>query len=173
MKRRSSIERFWSNVIMGLECWEWQASLVDGYGQFMGNGQTRAHRFSWELVNGAIPEGMHVLHRCDNRRCVRPDHLFLGTHQDNMDDMVQKGRSLAGDRNPSRTNIARMMRGSGHVRAKINEAQALEIRLRYQSGTCQRQLAEEYGISMAAVYYVLRGVSWKHVGGPRSEARVR
>ena len=75
-------------------CWIWMAGRFDtGYGSFWLNGtDVRAHRVAYELYVGAIPEGMWVLHRCDIRECVNPDHLFLGTHQDNMDDMARKGR---------------------------------------------------------------------------------
>ena len=80
------------------ECWEWAASLDGrGYGQIKnGKSMSRAHRISWEYYNSQIPEGMHVLHRCDNPVCVNPHHLFLGTHQDNMRDMARKGRSTKG-----------------------------------------------------------------------------
>jgi hypothetical protein len=76
----------------------------DGYGQFSCGHRNeiywhRAHRFSWALVHGEIPEGMWVLHRCDNPPCVNPDHLFVGTHEDNMSDMVRKGRQAKGARN--------------------------------------------------------------------------
>lgn len=87
-------ERFWAHVAQSEGCWEWQASVFrTGYGQFRDGGRSmRAHRVAWELVNGPIPEGLHVCHRCDNRKCVRPDHLFLGTRSDNMQDMSAKGR---------------------------------------------------------------------------------
>lgn len=87
--------RFWSKVRKGDGCWEWQAKRFDnGYGSFAvsRNKNQGAHRVAWELTNGPIPAGMSVLHHCDNRPCVRPDHLFLGTQLDNMRDMLAKGR---------------------------------------------------------------------------------
>src|SRR5690606_18431715 len=95
-KPKSLEERFWSKVTKGESCWEW-GGYVDkqsGYGKLaMRPGPpTGAHRVSWQLHNGPIPEGMWVLHSCDNPKCVRPDHLFLGTPLDNSRDMVSKGR---------------------------------------------------------------------------------
>lgn len=85
------METFWSKVDKTGECWVWVAGrFVTGYGAYRNQG---AHRVSWGLMNGPIPAGLFVLHRCDNPPCVRPDHLFLGTHTDNMHDKVAKGRA--------------------------------------------------------------------------------
>lgn len=94
---RGAIERFWSKVEKGPDCWDWQASLMQrGYGQFTVRGVPfRAHRFSWTISNGHPPDGMMVCHSCDNRRCVRPSHLFLGSALDNHDDMAGKGRRVS------------------------------------------------------------------------------
>jgi len=91
-----AIERFWSKVdVRGRdECWEWQASGSKGYGRLMMDGVTwGAHRLAFTLVKGRIPDGMCVLHSCDNPPCCNPAHLFIGTHADNMRDMAKKGRS--------------------------------------------------------------------------------
>lgn len=94
-KKIDPIPRFWSKVRKSKGCWIWTAAAsgVGDYGYFWsGSAMVRAHRFSWELHNGPIPEGLKVLHACDVPLCVNPSHLFLGTMQDNSDDMVQKGR---------------------------------------------------------------------------------
>ena len=94
--RRSLAERFWPRVRKGDGCWEWQGHRSShGYGKIgCGGKDIGTHRVAWELAHGPIPAGMHVCHRCDNPPCVRPDHLFLGTHSDNMRDLAEKG--LAG-----------------------------------------------------------------------------
>jgi len=102
-------ERFWEKVEKRGpdECWEWKAYREKtGYGQLqVGTYETpdatRSHRIAWELTNGPIPDGLHVCHHCDNPPCCNPTHLFLGTHQDNMDDMLAKGR----DSKPPRVHV--------------------------------------------------------------------
>lgn len=87
-------EKFWSRVAYGDDCWEWtKARTTTGYGKFYSAGKHwRAHRVAYELTHGAIPDGLLVLHRCDNRLCVKPDHLFLGDYRDNILDCMAKGR---------------------------------------------------------------------------------
>lgn len=84
--------RFWAKVEKGDGCWNWTAANVRGYGRIsINNRMFRAHRVSYEMHRGPIPEGLEICHRCDNPRCVRPDHLFVGTRSDNIRDRVAKG----------------------------------------------------------------------------------
>lgn len=139
-------ERFWSKVVKrDGGCWEWTAATFRGYGQVSYEGKVRrAHRVSWEITHGRIPGDLCVLHRCDNRACVNPDHLWLGTRPENAADMVAKRRQARGNR---------------HGRRKLSDSQVREIRQRV-AGTTQRQLSREYGVSEAMVSLIVNGHNW-------------
>ena len=150
---------FWEKVKKGPrtnDCWDWLAAKNNkGYGRFDFEGKTQsAHRVVWQLTYGPIPEGegYHgtcVLHKCDNPSCVRPDHLFLGSNYDNLLDKEAKGRGNHG-------------KGETHSRAKLTDAQILEIRAIGLS-MFQREIAEKYGISKRHVGYILNSKNWKHL----------
>ena len=141
-------ERFWSKVLVGAGCWEWTAARIMGYGHFHMHGKpVQAHRWSYETYVGPIPDGMLVMHRCDNRSCVRPGHLMVGTHDDNMRDMTTKGRSAKGER----------VHG-----ARLCELDVIEIRSRYPEHT-MRQLSDRYGVTELTIRHVLRRNTWRHV----------
>lgn len=140
-------QRFWPRVVPGQApdaCWEWDGSHnAKGYGLFarpdIDRGYWLAHRFSWSLHNGDIPAGLYVCHRCDNRGCVNPAHLFLGTQSDNMKDCGRKGR----------TNYQRhgAPRGDRNHNTKIPDATVMEMRRLYAAGgVSQNALADRFGI---------------------------
>lgn len=161
-----TVERFWSKVDRSGECWIWTAGKASfGYGSFWdGSRHVRSHRFAFERENGPIAEGLCVLHRCDQPACVRPDHLFLGTRDDNMADMVNKGRQASGERTGACLYPERRALGERLPQARLTDDLVRSIRDRYRTGTVlQRQLAEEFGVNQSTISLVVRGSTWGHV----------
>jgi hypothetical protein len=158
---------FWDRVDKTGDCWIWGGSLFKstGYGCFSERGKARgAHRVAWELTNGPIPEGLSICHKCDNRPCVRPDHLFLGTNKDNMADAAAKGRMRSGDRHPARVRPDYLPRGTGHGMHKLTEASVAEMRRLYAlGGVSQPELARLHGVSQATINDMLLCKTWRHV----------
>lgn len=130
-------------------CWEWSGFVKpDGYVQVrVGRRRPYAHRLFWEINVGEIPEGMHLLHRCDNRRCVNPAHLFLGTHQDNMRDRNEKGRQGCG----------------GHQKRKLTVEDVQEIKSLSGRGLSYKEVAARYEVSWCAIRAIWTGKTWKWV----------
>lgn len=131
-------------------CWEWAGvrDTKDGYGviNIKGrSGRTRAHRFSYEMHKGEIPEGLVVRHKCDNPCCVNPDHLELGTHADNTADSVSKGRHVHGEKMHT---------------AKLTEQDVLDIR---GSSLSSKELALKYGVDSTNIWCIRAGKTWKHL----------
>ena len=147
-------------------CWLWEGAVCGGGYGCIGETGTRkilaAHRVSWELHNGKIPDGKWVLHKCDVRPCVNPEHLFLGTLQDNMDDMVSKGRSMLGRKTGKQKNPGKdfAAKGARHYRAKLSEAEVIEI---IKSSEPGRTMARKFGISASAISEIRSRKSWKHL----------
>jgi hypothetical protein len=160
---RGTVEqRFWPkvNVIHDVEsCWEWTGAMLPyGYGGLRVS-RTKvegAHRLAWTFRHGPIPKGLCVCHRCDNRKCVRVSHLFLGTFSENTLDMHQKGRAAPFP-------PEERARGSAHGRAKLTEAQVVEIRQRYAAGESLRVLGKAFNVTHVTISGVVRREFWKHV----------
>lgn len=143
--------RFWAQVDRSSECWLWTGHVnTYGYGNLRVAGNwVLTHRLSYEWVHGPIPAGMHVCHRCDTPRCVNPDHLFLGTPSDNIDDMVRKGRQNYGERHPQ---------------AKLIPEEVLAIRAAGHGRREREVLAARFGVTWQHVANVQLGKCWRHLG---------
>lgn len=167
--KQPELERFWDKVKKTDSCWIWiGAKANNGYGALHRSGNhskiIRAHRLSWEVHFGPIPEGLEVLHRCDNPPCVRPDHLHLGTQADNHKDRVAHGIRLLGEKNPM---------------AKLSPATIEAIRSEYiprtsgcpkgydpQQGPLvgsQQYLAQKFGLRRSTIYKIVKRQRWNHL----------
>ena len=147
--------RFWAKVRKKSpdECWEWQGKRrADGYGTLLRR-SVRAHRVAWELTNGPIPPALDVCHKCDNPGCVNPSHLFVGTAKDNLQDASAKGR-LKG---------RRVLRGSSHGMAKLNEINVHEVRRLHMQGWSFTKIGAFFRISPATAHRAATGRSWRHL----------
>ena len=150
-------EIFWGKVdIRGNEdCWEWKAGKdTHGYGRFLDKSTDTylgSHRMSWRIHFGDIPDGMCVCHKCDNPACVNPNHLFLGTHKDNMDDMVSKGRGATGEKQPTH---------------KLKELEVFEIRRLYSTGKfTEKMLGKMFRVCFQSISFIVNRKTWTHIGG--------
>lgn len=143
-------QRFWEKVSKTDGCWEWTGSLNNqGYGQIRIDGKSLlAHRVSWGMAFGPIPDGLLVLHRCDNPPCIRPDHLFLGTFADNSHDMIQKGRQV-------------IRVGEDCVSASLTYRDVATIRELASTGLSSRKLAKQFGVSHTTILDIVRGNRYK------------
>lgn len=137
------MKRFWDKVHKGHGCWEWQASTSRGYGQFWLTGrQLKAHRVAWELINGPIPDGLHVCHTCDNRLCCNVDHMFLGTAAENNLDKAIKNR-------------ASRQLGEAHPGSKLTDEHVHMIRALYARGWTQQRLANTFRCARSHVQKIV------------------
>jgi hypothetical protein len=151
-KRRPIAERLLANSrVVALGCFEWMGDRTGkGYGRLQIDGtKYLAHRLSYETFRGPVPKGMLVCHHCDNRSCVNPCHLFVGSNADNMADMVAKGRQ-------------NKCKGESNGRAKLDEPTVLAIRR--ENGATNKQIAERYGATVHQVNDIRSGRTWKHLG---------
>ena len=136
-------DRFWLLVRKTDSCWNWCGNTDGRYGSFWYGGRlVKAHRFAYQIQIGPIPNGLQVLHRCDNPACVRPEHLFLGTQFDNMTDCAHKGRN-------------------GY--AKLTPSLVSVIRKLWKEGKSIRSLANRYGVTRSCIERVIKRERWAHV----------
>jgi hypothetical protein len=147
-KKKAIEQRFWQKVHKTDTCWNWIGCKTEkGYGQMRIGRTIRAHRYSWVIHNGPIPNNMFVCHRCDNPSCVRPNHLFLGTAKDNTLDMISKHRQCGA-------------RGETHPFHKLTNEDIPKIR---SSSLSCNQLAMQYGVSSVLINSIKLRKRWTHI----------
>jgi hypothetical protein len=148
-QRKDLATRFWAKVDKSGECWLWTgAILATGYGSIRINSKAvRAHRAAYEMVNGPIPKGTLLRHTCDNRRCVKPDHLLLGSHKDNTADAIERGQHATGERS---------------VLAILSNDAVATIKAALAAGVPGRYLANQFGVSESAISKIKHGKKRRH-----------
>ena len=148
-------EIFWSLVNKTDNCWEFIGQINKGYGKFYVpyiEKYIGAHRYSWEINSGKIPEGLLVCHKCNNKKCVRPDHLYVGSDKSNAEDVIK-------------SNGKKDAKGSKNPAAKLTEEIVLECKKRVANGETYTNLAKEFGVNGVSISNAVRGISWKHLNG--------
>ena len=158
-KPRTNMTQFWNRVDMTGDCWNWTGyrnnaryGKGNGYGvlRFWGRKQL-AHRLAYLFTYGTVPDGMHVLHRCDNPACCNPKHLFIGTPNDNTQDAMLKGRVSHASKN----------QGEKHAKHKLTEGDVLKIRDLYSVGNkTQKELGKKFGVDQTEVSMILNRKRW-------------
>lgn len=158
MQIKSAKERFWKHVTKkDGGCWLWIGAINhNGYGTYRDDEKraVRAHRFSFQIANGEIPNGMRILHKCDVPNCVNPSHLFLGTDLDNVRDAQAKGRFK----------VAKVPIGMRHPSAKLTDSDVISMRKIHSDGKLGfRSLSRLFGVSKVAAKNAILRKTWKHV----------
>jgi len=144
-------QRFWSKVNKTETCWLWTASTKNGYGRFMVDKKGwPAHRYSYTITNGEIPEALVVRHTCDNPPCVNPSHLLVGTNKENSADMIERNRHPR-------------LKGEKHGRSKLTNDDVHEIRILRGFDFTYKELAKMYSVTFASIGRILNKRSWDHI----------
>lgn len=163
IKTRTSISveiRFWDLITKNkVGCWIWGRKATANRRHrniCVGKGSMRVHRFSWEFYYGPVPNGLFVLHSCDNKACVNPNHLFLGTQKDNVHDMMRKGRD------PFRRSYPGL-KGELSGKAKLSEKKVIEIRKLYSEGCSVLKLSKIFGTSGSNIVHIVKRHTWRHI----------
>lgn len=162
MTPQQAQDSFWGHVTKTETCWLYGRAKRYHFVQRDGR-TTTAHRYAWLITNGTIPLGLHVCHKCDNRQCVRPSHLFLGTPADNSADMARKGRAATGRRNGKYTKPECTPRGEQTSNALLTTDDVLEIRAQRARGATLMALAEKYGVHFTTIHSASTGKNWRHL----------
>lgn len=133
------------------DCWDWKNKLDNGYGIIrIGNFKFKAHRSSWIIHNGIIPVDKYICHKCDNRKCTNPNHLFIGTHYSNIQDMISKGRQ-------------RGAIGERNCKAILNESQVIQIKKLLCENKTVDDIASLFNVKRHVVYAIRNNTNWTHV----------
>lgn len=153
MPRLTVMERFWRKTRVEGDCIVWIGAKTHGYGVFapIGTKTYQTHRWLYQQALGELPSNVDVMHSCDNRPCVRLQHLSSGSRQANMQDASAKGRTC---------------RGEARANAKLTEAQVVELRERHAAGESLAVLAAVFDLGVMVVHRIVTGQSWAHAGGP-------
>lgn len=157
-KMDAVLKRFWDKVEKTDTCWIWIAHKIKkGYGHFhFQTDDILAHRFSYQLHKGPIPEGKLVLHTCDNPSCVNPDHLWIGNEKENRDDADRKGRGkYFGSKIPKK--------GIENINCKLTEDQVKEIRNLKETGKSLRNIAKQFNVFWLTIFNIVHRKTWKHI----------
>jgi len=160
--------RFFSKVNKTPTCWIWNGAIRGGqceYGNMRINNKRKlAHRLSWEIHYGHIPNNKFVLHKCDNPICVNPEHLFLGSWDDNNKDRMNKGRSATGKKHGFYLHPECVPKGEKHFFSKLTNKQIIEIRRKHIPWKYSTyKLAKEYNVTAQTIFCIIKNHTWKHI----------
>lgn len=162
--KEKDIRRFHSKYRVSEGCWNWKGGTTNqGYGRLkIGRKYVLAHRLMAEL-SGRIPGNLLVCHHCDNPKCVKPDHLFVGTHHDNRIDSSIKGRTALGKRNGWYTHPEKRVVGEKHPAAKLIKSDVLKIKSLREGGLSTYKIAKIFHVAQSTIFRIIHKKSWRHV----------